>query len=67
VATLLKASLEVLALLLLFLGQDDFLGISVPVRLGVCVGDSDIDNTVGAASPEASQEDVSSVVFSCCG
>jgi hypothetical protein len=64
-ATLLEASLEVLLLLLLlFLGLNDLLWILVLIQLGVCVGDLDINYAVGASSPEASQEDVSSVIFS---
>jgi hypothetical protein len=64
VAMLLKASLQVFSLLLLLLGVNDLLWILVLVRLGICGSDFDIDYVVGATGPEASQEDVSSVIFS---
>ena len=53
VLLLLKAGFKILTFLFFFLCLDHFFRISVSIGLGVSIGDSDIDYTVGASAPES--------------
>ena len=62
--TLFKARLEILLFLLLLLSLDHFGGIPMAVRLSISVGDTYINNAVGALGPKPTKEDVAMVIFS---
>jgi hypothetical protein len=63
VSTLFKTGIEILMLFLAFMLRKDLVRVPRTIGLGVPVRDSDIDNSVGAASKKSLDEEVATITI----
>jgi hypothetical protein len=62
--TLLKTRLQVFPLFLLFVGFQDLGGVFVEIALSIGIRDTNIDDSICAASPKAANKQVSAKLIS---